>query len=592
MKFKKETKFLLPVLLAILFSCQGNNTKDNAIKSAESLTLLFDTIDKFSSSPGDSLYMGYHPHGKWSPVSFDFLKTKSDSLKKFRTLLEAIADNTLSDQEKISKQVMLINLNDQIDVIHYDMFLIPFDAEGGFYNQLSFVLPNLPFTTPKDYYDYLAWLPNYNMVLEENIALMKRGIREGIVAPKVIVKNTLELMKPWVVKNYQESAFYAPISKMPETISETDRKAITQKSERVIATIQKTYQALNQFFANEYLAAAKETPGISFVPGGKEYYENRVRFYTTLPLTPDSIHTIGVMEVKRIRAAMEKIIKDKNFKGSFADFLVFLRTDDQFYAKTPQELLNYASWLSKKAEGQLPRFFSTLYTLPFTVEPVPASIAPTYTGGRYVGGSWESKRSGIYWVNTYNLKSRTLYTLPALTLHEAVPGHHLQGALAAEIKALPPFRNRYYISAFGEGWGLYSEYLGEEMGMYSNPYDLFGRYTYEMWRACRLVVDTGIHYKGWTRDEALKFLAENTALSLHEVTTEIDRYIGWPGQALAYKIGELKIKELRASAQEKLGDKFDIREFHKVVLENGSIPLNTLEIKVNEWITRYENKGN
>src|SRR5690606_15119126 len=267
------------------------------------------------------------------------------------------------------------------------------------------------------------------------------------------------------------------------------------------------------------MEAAREHPVISFVPGGKEYYENRVRFYTTLPLTPDSVHQLGLQEVARIRASMDKIIQEVNFKGSFADFLNFLRTDPQFYAKTPQELLNYASWLSKKAEAGLPKLFDKLYSLPFTVEPVPDAIAPTYTGGRYVSGSWEGKRAGIYWVNTYDLKSRTLYTLPALTLHEAVPGHHLQIMLAAELKDLPRFRTRYYISAFGEGWGLYSEYLGEEMGMYATPYDMFGRYTYEMWRACRLVVDTGIHYKGWTREQALNYLAENTALSIHEVTT-------------------------------------------------------------------------
>ena len=281
---------------------------------------------------------------------------------------------------------------------------------------------------------------------------------------------------------------------------------------------------------------------------------------------------------------MEDIISELGFEGSFADFLAFLRTDEQFYPKTEQELLNYASWLSKKAEGQLPKIFNTLYTLPFTVEPVPLSIAPTYTTGRYVGGSWESQKAGIYWVNTFNLPSRTLYTMPALTLHEAVPGHHLQNAIAAELKDLPKFRTSYYISAFGEGWGLYSEFLGEEMGMYETPYDLFGRYTYEMWRACRLVVDTGIHDKGWTREKALNYMAENTALSMHEVTTEIDRYIGWPGQALSYKVGEIKIRSLRKLAETELGVDFNLGEFHDVILRNGSIPLAVLEEKVKNYI--------
>lgn len=572
-------------LLIILMACAGNDSKRNTSNSSAALSEVFEAIDRFGRAPEDSLYKGKHPLGTWSSVSFESQLKQADSLKKYKAAIEAIDDSALSEQEKISKEVMLISLNDQIDAIRYKNILIPFNAEGGFYNRMAFSLSNLPFKSSKDYYDYITWLPEFDRTLKENIALMRKGITDSVVAPKVIVRNTLELLKPWTVDNYRESVFYGPFKHMPESIDEADRKSIEQESERVLTALMATYKELNAFFANEYMAAAKEKPGISFVPGGKEYYENRVRHYTTLPLTPDSVHNLGLAEVARIRASMNKIIADLKFKGSFEDFLKFLRTDERFYAKTPQELLNYASWLSKKAEGQLPKFFNKLYTLPFTVEPVPAAIAPTYTSGRYVGGSWDSKRAGIYWVNTYDLKSRTLYTLPALTVHEAVPGHHLQGALAAEIKNdLPAFRNRYYISAFGEGWGLYSEYLGEEMGMYTTPYEMFGRYTYEMWRACRLVVDTGIHYKGWSREQALKFLADNTALSMHEVTTEIDRYIGWPGQALSYKIGEIKIKALRRSAEEALGKDFNIGEFHSAILQNGSVPLSVLERQVNNYI--------
>ncbi len=580
------------VLCISLFGCVGNLNKEKNIAGSASLSKLFDAIDRYSRAPEDSLYRGFHPRGKWTSNTYEKQQSQADSLKKYKTALEAIDDASLSKQEKISKEVMLINLNDQLAAIQYNLILIPFNAEGGFYNQLAYSLDNLPFKTAKDYYSYVAWIPEYDRVLQENLALMKKGIADGVVAPKIIVKNTLELMKPWAVPGYQQSSFYTPINKMPESIGEADRKTIQQESERAITHLLGTYQTLADFFAKEYMAAAKSEPGISYVPAGKEYYENRVRHYTTLPLTPDSVHNLGLSEVARIRAAMEKIIREQNFKGSFSDFLKFLRTDPQFYAKTPQELLNYAAWLSKKAEGQLPKLFNKLYTLPFTVEPVPASIAPTYTGGRYVGGSWESKRAGIYWVNTYDLKSRTLYTIPALTVHEAVPGHHLQGAMAAEIKNdLPAFRNRYYISAFGEGWGLYSEYLGEEMGMYSTPYELFGRYTYEMWRACRLVVDTGIHYKGWTREQALKYLAENTALSMHEVTTEIDRYIGWPGQALSYKVGEIKIKALRKKAEESLGKNFRIGDFHAAILQNGSVPLGVLERQVDDYIAEIQSKA-
>jgi uncharacterized protein (DUF885 family) len=287
---------------------------------------------------------------------------------------------------------------------------------------------------------------------------------------------------------------------------------------------------------------------------------------------------------------MEEIIRELEFEGSFEDFLSFLRTDEQFYAKTPRELLMIARDMAKRADEQLPRFFKTLPRKPYGVAPVPDAIAPKYTGGRYVGTSANSTDPGYYWVNTYDLPSRPLYTLPALTVHEAVPGHHLQGALNNELgDSIPSFRRRLYLSAYGEGWGLYTEYLAEEMGMYTTPYEKFGQLTYEMWRACRLVVDTGIHALGWTREQVVDFMAGNTALSLHEVNTETDRYISWPGQALSYKIGELKIRELRQRAEEALGNEFDIREFHEVILEQGTVTLDILENRMDRYIAEKKN---
>jgi uncharacterized protein (DUF885 family) len=281
---------------------------------------------------------------------------------------------------------------------------------------------------------------------------------------------------------------------------------------------------------------------------------------------------------------MHVVMQKAGFQGDFASFLKFLRTDPRFYAKTPDELLQYASWVAKRIDGKLPSEFKTLPRLPYTVEPVPADIAPKYTTGRYVGSPQGSTMPGIYWVNTYKLDSRPLYNLEALTLHEAVPGHHLQISLSRELENLPNFRRFSYISAFGEGWGLYSEWLGKEMGFYTDPYSDFGRLSYEMWRACRLVVDTGIHSMGWTRQQAIDYMATRTALPLHEVETEIDRYISWPGQALAYKLGELKIKELRKRAEQALGTRFDRREFHDVVLGSGAVPLNVLEANIDRWI--------
>jgi uncharacterized protein (DUF885 family) len=344
------------------------------------------------------------------------------------------------------------------------------------------------------------------------------------------------------------------------------------------------YRELLNFFTNEYLPGARKTLGASELPDGRAYYRLKIREFTTLDLTPEEIHKTGLAEVERIRGEMDAVMKEVGFKGDFAAFLQFLRTDPRFYAKTPEELLSRAAWIAKRIDGKLPSLFRTLPRLPYTVEPVPPDIAPKYTSGRYVSAPEGSTKPGIYWVNTYMLASRPMYNLEALTLHEAVPGHHLQIALSRELTGLPNFRRFSYISSFGEGWGLYSEWLGREAGIYTDPYSNFGRLGYEMWRACRLVVDTGIHSMGWTRQQAIDYMATRTSLPLHEVETEIDRYISWPGQALSYKLGELKIKELRKRAEQSLGTRFDVREFHDVVLGSGAVPLKVLDDNVQRWI--------
>ncbi len=327
--------------------------------------------------------------------------------------------------------------------------------------------------------------------------------------------------------------------------------------------------------------------GVSNTPNGINFYQNRIDYYTTLDYTPKEIHDIGLNEVKRIKKKMLQIINDLNYKKGFDSFIRFLRTDPQFYSKSPKNLLINARNISKKLDEQLPRYFINLPRKPYGVAPVPESIAPKYTAGRYVGASLNSSEPGYYWVNTYDLKSRPLYSLPALTAHEAVPGHHLQGSLNKELSnSIPKFRRNLYLSAFGEGWGLYSEFLAEEMGIYETPYEHFGKLTYEMWRACRLVVDTGIHAFGWSRDQAVNFMKTNTALSIHEINTEIDRYISWPGQALAYKIGELKIRSLRKKVEQKLGQNFDIREFHELILEKGTVTLTILERRINQYLEK------
>ena len=405
------------------------------------------------------------------------------------------------------------------------------------------------------------------------------------MAPKVVTRNLLNLLKPWIVTDIEDHPLYRPFLSLPSDINPDDLESLQNYASSVFNDhVLPAYERCHEFIQNEYLPRSKDEPGISLLPGGKSFYEARVRYFTTLDKSPDEIFEPGMTEVERIRGLMDNVIDGVGFRGNFSEFLEFLRSSPRFYARTATDLLEKASWLSKKAEGKMPQYFGKLASLPFTVEPVPESIAPNYTGGRYVPGSRENGRPGIYWVNTYNLPSRTLYTLPSLTLHEAVPGHHHQIMLASELEDLPEFRQNFYISAFGEGWGLYAEYLGEEMEMYTTPFELFGRYTYEMWRACRLVVDVGIHYKGWSRQQAIEFLRDNTALSIHEVNTEIDRYIGWPAQALSYKIGELTIKDLRRKAESELGEHFNIKTFHDELLSHGSVPLSALTDIIDRYI--------
>ena len=350
------------------------------------------------------------------------------------------------------------------------------------------------------------------------------------------------------------------------------------------------FTIIKAFFEDEYFVKTRADGGVSKQKNGKTYYQNRVNYYTTSKISSEEVHQIGLKEVARIKAEMQKIIEEVNFKGSFEEFLTFLRNDDQFYAKTGDDLLKEARNISKKIDAQLPKYFITLPRKPYGVAPVPEVIAPKYTTGRYNPPGKNSTDPGYYWVNTYNLKSRPLYVLPALTLHEAVPGHHLQISLNNELGAgFPKFRRELYLSAYGEGWGLYAEFLGNDIGIYETPYENFGKYTYEMWRACRLVVDTGIHSKDWTREQAVDYLKSNTALSIHEVNTEIDRYISWPGQALSYKIGELKIRELRKKAEKELGPKFDIREFHEIILEEGTVTLSILEKRIFNYIQKTKN---
>ena len=505
--------------------------------------------------------------------------------KDIRQELNSISCARLDRKECINYRIFVKQMDDFLAAYEIKSYLIPFTSDWGFYMELGRLPEETEFRSTEDYRNYLARLHQLPRVMDQYISLMRKGLALGLTQPRVVLDGRDEPIKAQIVSDVNDSPFFKPFVSMPESVAGGDRAELLATAEKVVASeVIPAFQRLNDFFRDEYIPGARQSLGATELPDGERYYQAQIRLYATVDMSAQEIHQLGLEQVQRIRAEMEAIITEVEFEGDFAAFLEFLRTDPQFYAKTPRELLAHASYYAKKIDGRLPMLFGHLPRQPYGVAPVPDELAPFYTGGRYVGAPLEARRGGYYWVNTYALESRTLYTIPALTLHEGAPGHHTQNALAQEHQDQPPFRRFDYISAYGEGWGLYSEKLGLEMDIYETPYEHFGRLTYEMWRACRLVIDTGIHAMGWTRQQALDFLASNTALSIHEVTTEIDRYISWPAQALSYKLGEYTIWQMRGRAEQDLGADFDIRAFHDFILSLGSVPLDVLTEETHRWI--------
>jgi uncharacterized protein (DUF885 family) len=507
--------------------------------------------------------------------------------------LEAIASRLDDTGDSLNADILAFILRHELALGAFAPWRIPFLSDAGFHMDVGYVVSSTRFESSEDYSDYLARLAALPGYLEQNRVNMQLGIETGFTQPREIMENILPSFDAQVTVSAEDHPLYAPFRDMPDGMPAEQAQKLREEAKRLLADeVIPAYAGMRDFMHERYLPNARTTLGASELPEGDAYYTALVRYYTTLDsATPDNVHERGLREVARIRAEMNDIIAETGFDGGFDAFLEFLRTDPQFYPETPDELLMRAAWIAKKTDGRLPAYFGKLPRQPYSVEPVPAEIAPNYTPGRYVPAPPGGPRGGQYWVNTYALETRPLYQLVALSLHEGVPGHHLQGALAYEIEDAPEFRRQFYPHAYGEGWGLYAEKLGVEMGMYETPSDHFGRLSYEMWRACRLVVDTGIHAKGWTRQQAIDYLASNTALSMHEVRTEIDRYIAWPGQALAYKIGELTIWDLRREAEAALGDAFDIRDFHDVVLTSGGVPLDILAAMVRQYIAEAREDG-
>ena len=492
--------------------------------------------------------------------------------------LDGIDASSLSPTNRINLAVYRPQLQHMAAEIRFRDFEMPFNADSSFWSDLGF-MTRAPLRDAVAYQAYTARLRDVPRYFNQHITNMRTGLTRGFSVPRAVLDGRdVSIAGIASLKDPETSNFYDPYRKMPASIPAAEQAALRAEGRAaIVGAVVPAFAKLLTFFRDEYVPHARQTLAAEAMPDGEAWYREQIRKYTTLDLSPDEIHAIGVKEVASIRADMDTIIREVGFKGSFSDFLVFLRTDPQFYAKSPQELLNRAAWISKEVDGEVGKLIGTLPRGRFKIVEVPPDIAPFWTAGR--GGA------DTYWLNTYNLPSRPLYNLPALTLHESSPGHSLQGSLVREQGEVPDFR-KDYISAYGEGWGLYSEWLGKEMGIYQTPYEEFGRLTYAMWRACRLVIDTGVHHKGWTREQAIAYLRDNTALSEHEVVTEVDRYISWPAQALSYKLGELTIMRLRKEAEAALGPKFDVRAFHDAVLAQGSVPLPVLESQIRAYIAK------
>ena len=569
---------IAPVVFALAAGSGPSAALDALLKEEWEFRLRENPLE--ASGYGDHRYDALMPS-----VAQADLDRQAKAQQAFLERASKIDRSALSPAERINYDMWRREQEDDLLRYRFGAHRIPILADSGFHISLADLPSRTRLTSVKEYESYIARLRALPAYMDQQIAHMREGLRTGFTQPQVILKGYDGSISAHVVDDVEQSVFMKPFARFPVGVPEAERDRLRETGRAAVRDgVVPAYRRFLEFMRHDYIQGSRQTTVASALPQGREYYAALVKSFTTLDVTPEQVHETGKKEVARIEAEMQQVMRESGFTGDFPAFLAFLRNEPRFYAKTPEELLKQASFLAKKMDARLPSLFLTLPRLPYGVEPVPDAIAPKYTGGRYVPAAPGSLRAGTYWVNTYNLPSRPLYILESLTLHEAVPGHHLQIALQRELTGLPDFRRFAGVGAFAEGWGLYSERLGLEAGFYQDPYSNFGRLTYEMWRACRLVVDTGLHAFGWTRQQAVDYLASHTALSLHEVGTEIDRYISWPGQALGYKMGELKIRELRARAEKELGPRFDIRAFHDAVLRNGPVPLPVLETEIDAFI--------
>jgi len=530
-------------------------------------------------------YLGDHRYDdRWPDASPGALaKSHAGDVAVLETL-KSLPTSQLTGEDPLNKELFGRMYRDSVDAYAWGLQYLPMNQRDGVQTAAD-LAELIQFATVKDYTNWIARLDGLGTYVDQTIALMREGMRRGLVQPRVIMQRVPDQIARQIVADPTASPFYRPFREMPESIPAAEQERLRAAGRDTITrSVVPAFERLKTFVVDEYLPASRDTVGIWDTPGGEAWYQKRIAWFTTTDLTADQIHEIGLKEVARIRGEMQKIIQQVGFQGSFQDFLQYLRTDPKFRYTDPERLLEAYRAMSKRIDPMLPQYFGRLPRMPYGVRPIPMESAPDTTTAYYQGPALDGTRAGYYYVNLYKPEERPTYEIPVLTIHEAVPGHHLQIALAQELGSLPKFRRDFEATAFVEGWALYSESLGEEMGLYADPYDKFGQLTYEMWRAVRLVVDTGMHHKRWTRDQAIQFFKENAAKTELDIVNEVDRYIAWPGQALAYKIGELRIKQLRAEAAAKLGPAFDIRQFHDVVLGSGPLPLDVLEANVQRWM--------
>ncbi len=527
---------------------------------------------------------------QWTDMSLEAHAARNQQRAAFARQLEVLEPATLSESGQLNRQMLLRDLKDDQAEYEQGLFLMPINMRSGPQHRHS-MAERLPFDSEQDYRDWLTRLRTLPEQLAQYRELLDEGINRNRVQARIVMQRVPEQIERVVTDTPEESPFYKAFVDMPDSIDPATAAALQEEAQSIIAeTLNPAYRALGRYMRDTYLLAARDEPGIGSLEGGKAAYQHLAASFTTTQLTPEEIHQIGLDEVARIRGEMEAVIREVGFDGDIQAFNDFLRSDPRFYYDSPEALLEGYQAIAKRLDPQLVKLFGKLPRMPYGVRPIPAEIAPDTTTAYYMRPAADGSRPGWYYVNLYQPEVRPKYEMEVLSVHESVPGHHLQIALAQELGQLPEFRRSSSVTAFIEGWGLYSERLGYDMGLYEDPYSRYGQLVYDMWRAVRLVVDTGMHYFGWSRERAIEFFKANAAKTEADIINEIDRYIGWPGQALAYKIGQLKMLELRGKAETALGEDFDIRAFHDHLLGAGAIPLDVLEARMNAWIAAQQQR--